>query len=134
MLEIRPYDAAQDFPSVLSLYESVNWVTYTSETDRLQRALENSYVVFVAVSDGEIVGLVRTISDGEVICYIQDLLVTPAHQRTGVGMALVRKVFETCDLRQTVLMTDSQHSQRSFYEAAGFSLIEGDLSSFVRLK
>jgi ribosomal protein S18 acetylase RimI-like enzyme len=133
MLEIRRFVAAQDFPSVLSLYDSVTWSTYTSDPEKLERALSNSHNVFIAASDGDVVGLVRTISDGEVICYIQDLLVTPKHQRTGVGKALMNRIFDSYPVRQMVLMTDNEPHQREFYEALGFQLVAGELNAFVLL-
>jgi ribosomal protein S18 acetylase RimI-like enzyme len=133
MIEIRRFAPAQDFPSVLALYESVNWATYTSDPARLERALSKSHEVLVAAVGGDIVGLVRTVSDGEVICYIQDLLVKPEHQRAGVGRALIGEIFERYPVRQIVLMTDNEPRQRDFYQALGFQLISEGLNAFVRL-
>ncbi len=134
MFEIRPFVSTKDFAAVLSLYESVNWSAYTSDPERLERALNKSYEVLVALSDGEVVGLIRTVSDGEVICYIQDILVNPNYQRKGVGGALMRRILETSVVRQMVLMTDNEPHQRSFYQSLGFQLVEGELNAFVRLQ
>ena len=134
MLETRPFTNPQDFSSVLSLYESVGWGRYTNEPERLSRALEKSFSVDVAITDGEIVGLVRTISDGEVICYIQDLLVRPEYQGQGVGSALLKLVLENNPVRQIVLMTDNESRQRRFYEKSGFRLIAGELNAFAVLR
>ena len=41
--------------------------------------------------NGELVGLARIIGDGATICYLQDVLVNPSAQRTGLGRALVRE-------------------------------------------
>ncbi|NDC48148.1 MAG: N-acetyltransferase [Micrococcales bacterium] len=134
MTEIKPYIADQDFHQVQELYNSVNWLAYTKDSEKLYRALANSHLVLVAYSDQHIVGLVRCISDGEVICYIQDLLVTPSMQRKGIGRALLEELMSQTNVRQTVLMTDNEPRQKSFYESLGFRLIGDDLTGFVRLQ
>ncbi len=119
---------------MLLLYSSVNWVAYTSDADRLRRALAKSHTVLVAVEFGEIIGLIRSISDGEVICYVQDILVNPRNQRRGVGRALMTTLLERSNLRQTVLLTDNEPTQRLFYQSQGFSLVEGSLNAFVQIR
>lgn len=134
MFEVRDYEAAADFKAVLGLYESVNWLAYSNEPIRLRNALKNSHTVLVAEDKGEVIGLIRSISDGEVICYIQDLLVTPARQREGVGRSLVGALMSRTKVRQTVLMTDNEVRQKSFYESLGFRLISQELNGFVRIQ
>ena len=133
MIQIRTYDEGSDFEAVLGLYAAVNWLTYTADPDRLRRALHNSHTTLVAIRDSEVVGLLRALSDGEVICYIQDILVAPQHQRSGIGKALVSELLDLVRVRQTVLMTDSEEKQVKFYESLGFSLISGQLNGFVKI-
>ena len=135
MTEIRPYNEGRDFDQVLELYTSVNWLAYTNDPEKLKRALVNSHLVLVAYSEQQqLVGLVRSISDGEVICYIADILVTPARQREGIGRSLVDELMSRTKVRQTVLMTDNEARQKSFYESLGFRLISDDLNGFVRIQ
>ena len=134
MTEIKPYIANRDFDQVLELYNAVNWLAYTNDPEKLKRALANSHLVLVGYSDQQLVGLVRCISDGEVICYIQDILVTPARQREGIGRSLVEELMSRTKVRQTVLMTDNERRQKSFYESLGFRLIADDLNGFVRIQ
>ncbi len=134
MTEIRPYNEVRDFDQVLELYSSVNWLAYTKDPEKLKRALANSHLVLVAYSDQQLLGLVRSISDGEVICYIQDIVVTPVRQREGIGRSLVEELVSRTRVRQTVLMTDNEPRQRSFYESLGFRLIADDLNGFVRIQ
>ena len=61
------------------------------------------------MEDQEVVGLVRSISDNVSIHYLQDILVHPNHQRTGIG----RKLFERTlgrykDVRTHMLLTDDE--------------------------
>ena len=87
----------------------------------LLRAVSSSHLVLAARDeDGELVGLARTVSDGEVICYLQDLLVRPSDHRRGIGRTLLERVlaeYATC--RQVVLMTDAD-GPTEFYRSLGF--------------
>lgn len=112
-----------DDTEVLSLYESVGWSAYTKDPGLLLSAIRgSSFVVCARSADGELVGLVRAISDDATICYVQDILVKPAFQKEGVGRALLSCVLEKYQhVRQTVLITDDEPRQRSFYHALGFT-------------
>ena len=108
---------------VLALYESVGWTAYTRDPGVLARAIRgSSFVVTARTADGGLVGLARAVSDDATICYLQDILVDPAFQKSGAGRALldaVRKRYE--HVRQLVLITDNEPGQRAFYEALGFT-------------
>lgn len=124
---------------VLSLYEAVGWSAYTRDPAALMAALAGSSYVVAARVEGALVGLARVVSDGVTICYLQDVLVAPDHQRSGLGRALVDKVLQPYSLvRQTVLLTDDEPAQRSFYELLGFrevrDVTEASLRAFVRFR
>ena len=134
-MEIRTYDPEIDFESTLLLYAAVGWTAYTSNPERLREALANSSLVLISTRADRVVGLVRCISDGQTICYIQDILVVPEHQRLGIGKSLMQRVlnhYVSC--RQIVLMTDNEDAQRRFYEGAGFREMAGDLRGYVLLR
>ena len=123
---------------LLTLYAAVSWTAYTQAPERLKEAIDASYLVVAARSEGELVGLARTVSDGLTIAYIQDVLVAPAFQRRGVGGALLDEVLrQSINIRQVVLMTDAEPGQRGFYESRGFTEVHDakpqELRSFVRL-
>ena len=107
----------------LALYESVGWAAYSRDLGLLVRAIRNSSFVVTARSvGGELVGLARAVSDDATICYLQDILVDPAFQGTGVGRTLLEAVQARYGhVRQTVLLTDNEPGQRAFYEALGFT-------------
>jgi GNAT superfamily N-acetyltransferase len=113
--------------NVLALYDAVGWTAYTRDPARLERSLAGSHLVLTAQDDdGALVGLARTVSDGESICYLQDLLVAPAAQRTGVGRALLQEVkdrYRHCMfLALTTDAADTEDAGRShpFYASMGF--------------
>lgn len=114
-----------DLPStdeVVTLYSSVGWTTYANDPSSLAIALSgSSYVVTARSSDNMLCGLARTISDDASICYIQDILVDPGAQRSGVGRAMVERILDRYrHVRQIALLTDDEESQRRFYESLSF--------------
>lgn len=138
-----PVAVAAEIPSpveLLALYDAVGWSAYTREPDTLVAGVQGSSLVLTARDDAdELVGLARVVSDGATIAYVQDILVSPSHQRAGVGRALLDAVADrTAGIRQTVLLTDAEPGQRAFYEAAGFTeahdVAPHPLRAFVRLR
>jgi GNAT superfamily N-acetyltransferase len=132
--------AVRDAPTrgeLLTLYESVGWTAYTSDPAMLERAVAGSSYLVTARRDGVLIGLARAISDDATMCYLQDILVAPRERRTGVGSLLVREILRRyANVRQKVLLTDSEPGQRAFYEALGYTEIrdfgEASLRAFVR--
>ena len=121
---------------LLTLYDSVGWSAYTEEPDRLVRAVASSLSVFTARDGAALAGLLRAVGDGETILYIQDLLVSPAYQRRGIGRRLVEICLENySQVRQKVLLTDNTEGNLAFYRACGF-VPSGDFgcTAFLRLE
>lgn len=105
-----------------SLYENAGWTSYTSNMQVLLKAVENSLYVISAWHDNKLIGLLRAVGDGEVILYIQDILVLDTYKRKGIG----RKLMETAmdkykNARQFVLLTEDTKETRLFYESLGFT-------------
>ena len=128
-------DVALD--DLTELYGSVGWTAYTAAPEVLRAAVANSSFVVVARRGGRLVGLARALSDDATICYLQDVLVSPDEQRTGVGRALVTAVLDRyAAVRQKVLLTDDEPGQRAFYESLGYAETRdfgpGTLRAFVR--
>ena len=122
-----------DLSRVLDLYGAVGWTVYSNDPGTLALALAGSTTVVVARRGEVIVGLARVISDRATIAYLQDVLVHPAEQRSGIGRALVELALAPyAHVRQKVLLTDAEPAQRAFYESLGYALVEGDLRAFVR--
>lgn len=108
---------------LLALYGSVGWSAYTREPEILATAIRGSSFVVTARTDGgRLMGLARAISDDATICYLQDILVDPAFQKSGVGRALLQAVQTRYQhVRQFVLITDNEPGQKAFYEALGLA-------------
>lgn len=118
---------------LLALYDSVGWSAYTEQPERLCRAVRASQLVLTAWEDGELVGLLRAVGDGETILYVQDLLIRPDRQRRGIGRTLLLDCVERYqDVRQKVLLTDDTPATTAFYRACGF-LPSGELGTVAFL-
>lgn len=107
---------------VLQLYEDAGWTAYTENREQLMSALSGSLMVLGAWDKDQLVGLIRVVGDGEVILYIQDILVLQAYKRRGIGTKLMKRVMEEFrNVRQKVLLTEDSEETRGFYESLGFS-------------
>lgn len=131
-------DADPSLADLLALYEAVGWTAYTEDPETLSAAIRGSSFVVAAWAGARLVGLARTLSDDATIMYLQDILVDPSHHRRGVGKALAETVLDRFQhVRQKVLLTDDDASQKSFYESLGFTQVGTDgaerLRSFVIL-
>jgi GNAT superfamily N-acetyltransferase len=120
-------DAVPPLDEALALYAAVGWTAYTRDAARLGRSLAGSHAVLTARDDdGALLGLARTVSDGESICYLQDILVMPDAQRRGVGRALLQEVEER--YRHCMFLalttdaggTEDAAASHPFYASMGF--------------
>ena len=126
-----------DLEELLALYDSVGWSAYTRDPATLRRAVSQSSIVVTARDAGRLVGLARGISDDATIFYLQDVLVHPDAQRRHIASRLLSTCLERyAHVRQKVVLTDDDESQRRLYESLGYTNIrdvEGaSLQSFVR--
>lgn len=125
---------------LVALYDAVGWSAYTRDPEALTASIAGSHSVLTARdAAGRLLGLVRTVSDGVTIVYVQDLLVVPTAHRSGIGGGLLDAVLDrSAGVRQTVLLTDTEPGQRSFYESRGFVEVHDvepqPLRSFVLLR
>ena len=73
----------------------------------------------------ELVGIIRVVGDGSSILYIQDILVSPIHQRKGIGRKLFEKITNKYqNVYQKVLITDNTEKTKAFYQRMGFSEVD----------
>ncbi|MFG2907814.1 GNAT family N-acetyltransferase [Kitasatospora sp. NPDC048286] len=127
-----------DRDEMFELYDAVGWEGYTGDVDKLLRGLANSHLVVTARDEsGELLGLARTVSDDEAVCYVQDVLVHPRHHRKGVGRALMEHLMDRyAHCRFFLLSTDHESTpegvrNHAFYRSLGFlSYEEKEMSAF----
>lgn len=123
-MDIREY-AAYNEKEILPLYERVGWTAYTDRPHALRKGFENSLLCLAAYDGERLIGLLRTVGDGQTVVLLQDILVDPAFQRQGVGTKLVMAALERFGhVRQVQLVTDDTPKTTAFYESLGFKPME----------
>lgn len=112
--------------ALTTLYDSVGWYAYTRSPQKMAGLLPGSLWHLSAWESDRLVGLLRAVGDGVSIVYIQDILVHPDHQRRGIGRELLQRALDRyAQIRQVVLMTDSEEKTLQFYKSAGMQPVEG---------
>ena len=109
---------------LFALYDSVGWTAYTKDITGLQAGLAQSSLVISAWEGKILVGLIRALTDGQTMAYIQDILVRPEYHKQGLGSQLMRQMLAKLEgIRQIVLMTDSGEENaplHDWYRSFGF--------------
>lgn len=114
-------DEVVPIQELVELYSAVGWMRYAADPDGLARAVDRStYVVTARDGEGTLIGLARCLTDDVSIMYLQDILVHPDRQRSGIGSLLVQRCLDRYEhVRRKVLLTDDP-SQLAFYELLGY--------------
>lgn len=125
MTEYKQVSAAL-LKDIKTLYEQHGWLAYLQDDAKLKRAFDSSLYMFGAYDGDELVGFIRCVGDGEHIVLVQDLIVAPDYQRTGIGRALMKQISEKyADVRMFMLVTDAMDGNaNAFYQAIGMKKLE----------
>lgn len=125
MIEYKQVSAAL-LKDIKTLYEQHGWLAYLQDDAKLKRAFDSSLYMLGAYDGDELVGFIRCVGDGEHIVLVQDLIVAPDYQRTGIGRALMKQISEKyADVRMFMLVTDAQdENANAFYQAIGMQKLE----------
>jgi len=105
---------------ILHLYQAVGWTNYTNQPQMLEQALSHSLVIYLALDDDAVVGLIRLIGDGFSSVFVQDLIVLPSYQRQGIGSALMKEALEDYKVQ---LATEQTEKNVGFYRSMGFETL-----------
>ncbi|APZ49830.1 hypothetical protein BW721_09410 [Jeotgalibaca sp. PTS2502] len=111
--------------SLTQLYQSVGWRNYYNAPAIMSQLLPGAWHYISAWEEDQLVGLIRTISDGCYILYIQDILVHPDYQRQAIGTSLMKQMLERAkDMQQIILTTDDTERTIQFYQSLGFKTMQ----------
>ena len=120
---------------MLAVYAANRW-SHAREPDRLLTALERADLALVAVQDENVIGIVRTMSDGAFAVYIADILVLPDIQGQGVGSRLLQAVLDHYPMdtfHHQVLI--AERDAEGFYRRMGLSAVGAfGLTAFIRTR
>jgi GNAT superfamily N-acetyltransferase len=96
MVYPEPYRIEERPPSVAelrALNNAVGWTDLPDDDGAVARGLAASLFGVVVTTAGELVACARIVGDGGVYYYVQDVIVTPEHQRRGVGDLVMAEVW-----------------------------------------
>ena len=112
--------------AVKKLYHQHGWLAYLQDDAKLTRALKGSLYTLCAFDSEELIGFVRCVGDGEHIVLVQDLIVSEAYLRQGIGSRLMKRVYERfSSVRMLMLVTDQLDERaNAFYESLGMQKLE----------
>jgi ribosomal protein S18 acetylase RimI-like enzyme len=106
----------------LFLRKLVGWPVFPMETT--QRGLERSLFGVCARDENKIVGMGRILGDNAIYFHIQDVIVDPAYQRTGVGKMIMQELMqyikENAGENANIGLMCSKGREK-FYEGYGFT-------------
>ena len=109
--------AGISWTGVAALFQAVGWGE--RDPDDVGTAFDRSTFKAFAFEGDEFIGFGRTVDDGKFYATIVDVVVSPAHQRQGIGRAIVE------DLQQRVqgflvLTLTAAPSVQPFYKKLGW--------------
>lgn len=121
----------EDFPTLQRLAAEEGWSTYQRRPEESLLAWKRSWPALILTGeDGQVIGFVRGITDGEITMYIAELLVAYAQRGKGLG----RLLLDTCHALYPHARLDlvSSEEANGFYKAHGFRLIGEGLRKSYR--
>lgn len=92
------------------------------DTDHLNRMIVGSNMILTAREDGELVGVLRALSDFCYRTFIADIAVADERKGEGIGRVLLQKARETAPEARLFLF--SAEDAEGFYQKLGFQLHE----------
>jgi len=91
---------------------------------RLKLMVENANLLVGAWKGQKLIGVARGMTDFSYACYLSDLAVDRAHQRIGVGKALLEYVREKLGERVMILLVSAPEAA-DYYAKLGFEPVDG---------
>jgi predicted N-acetyltransferase YhbS len=110
-----------DLNEVLEVYQSsgLGERRPIADTERLAAMVRNANLILTCRIDGALVGIARSISDFSYVTYLSDIAVSRAHQRSGIGRALIDATQKEAPQAKIVLL--SAPAATDYYPHIGFA-------------
>lgn len=108
---------------VIELYRDAGLPRPIDDAERMEQMYAGSNLVVSAWKNGQLVGIARSIADGEWSCYLADLAVRHDLQRSGVGRRLVELTREAAGDGSMVLLL-SVPDAMEYYPKIGMAKVE----------
>lgn len=117
-MELRRVQSSE-LSSLHELLAANGWRERVGNVQQLGSLVEASQVADVALIEGEVVGFVRAITDGQSNGYLSMLVVAPMHRRKGIGRQLVERAMGT-NAQVTWVLRAGREGASEFFAKLGF--------------
>jgi aralkylamine N-acetyltransferase len=117
-----------DETEIADLYRAGGWWKEAYDQNELRHLMRGSFLFAVAVDQktDRAVGMGRIISDGVSDGYLQDLVVLPEYQKTGIGSQIVTTLVTKCvEQGLSWIALIAEPATEKFYLPFGFRRMEG---------
>ncbi|MFZ6749580.1 GNAT family N-acetyltransferase [Undibacterium sp. Ren11W] len=94
----------------------------TEELPRMAQMLQHANILVTVWDQQKLVGVARALSDFCYCCYLSDLAVDRAYQKTGIGKQLIKLVHELIGPRTNLLLVAAP-SATTYYPKIGFEAV-----------
>ena len=125
-IDIKLLDSWQK-SDIINLYKSAGWWKNYYDSSKLNDMIKGSFAFAVAVikKSNKAIGMGRVISDGVSDAYIQDLVVLPEFQESGIGKQIVKTLLKQCLSKKIVWIgLIAEPKQSGFYSNMGFNILQ----------
>jgi len=107
------------------LRTSVGWSVLPEQ--QIEMVLKNSLITITVRDQEQVVGMCRLVGDGCYICYIQDLVILPEYQGSGIGKSMIERVILYVNQQglpgtNITLALFSAMGKEGFYQKQGFRI------------
>ena len=109
--------------AVIGIFKDSGIDRPVNDTIRMQNILDNSNLIVTAWDGIELIGIARSITDYHYCCYLADLAVKKAYQKSGIGKTMIDIIQNTIG-DQTMLILLSSTPTMEYYPKVGFDKIE----------
>ncbi|TFG92423.1 MAG: N-acetyltransferase, partial [Syntrophobacterales bacterium] len=115
-----------EISQITDLYRAENWWKQEGDNSEMVRLIvAGSQCFLVARSEGRIIGMGRSVSDGTSDAYLQDVTVMDSFRGQGIGTRIVETLIgrlERDGIHWIGLI--AERGSHPFYERLGFSIME----------
>jgi GNAT superfamily N-acetyltransferase len=114
------------------LYNMRNTIGWGNVTiPQAEKAVKNSLYNLVAFDGDRIIGIGRLVGDGALVWYIEDLIVIPEYQKSGIGTLIMEQLLGYVEKNSvsgscTIIGLMSSKGQEPFYKKFGFRLFPNE--------
>lgn len=127
MLRLLQLDDRIKFLELLNTFRPVNITMNTEEFTTTYNSVNKTTDTFVYVKDEKIVGTIsiinerKFINNGALYAHIEDVVVLPQYQGTGIGTIMMNEIKKICNDNKVYKITlNCSTSLESFYNKHGF--------------